>query len=104
MPTPSQRLFRSRPSRSKRHCRILCRASVSSEVLPLHSRLLEHPDFLPRQPAVGDQADGAVVSSYSPMVQLGKRKGGDVAAIFVHAGAGYHSLHNEKNHLKACEE
>ena len=34
----------------------------------------------------------------------GKRKGGDIAAIFVHAGAGFHSLQNEKVHLKACEE
>ncbi|PYI11182.1 asparaginase family protein [Aspergillus sclerotiicarbonarius CBS 121057] len=29
--------------------------------------------------------------------------GGDISAIFVHAGAGFHALHNEKAHLEACE-
>lgn len=33
-----------------------------------------------------------------------RRMGGDVCAIFVHAGAGYHSIQNEKIHLQACEE
>jgi hypothetical protein len=33
-----------------------------------------------------------------------RRMGGDVCAIFVHAGAGYHSVQNEKIHLQACEE
>lgn len=32
------------------------------------------------------------------------RKGGDISAIFIHAGAGYHSQHNEKGHLEACEK
>lgn len=31
-------------------------------------------------------------------------EGGDLCAIYVHAGAGYHSTHNEKNHLKACND
>jgi len=30
--------------------------------------------------------------------------GGDLCAIYVHAGAGYHSTSNEKNHLKACND
>jgi len=33
-----------------------------------------------------------------------RRMGGDVCAIFVHAGAGYHSVQNERIHLQACEE
>jgi len=33
-----------------------------------------------------------------------KRLGGDVCAIFVHAGAGYHSVQNENVHLQACAE
>ena len=33
-----------------------------------------------------------------------RRLGGDVCAIFVHAGAGYHSIQNERTHLEACEE
>lgn len=31
-------------------------------------------------------------------------EGGDLCAIYVHAGAGYHSLNNEKTHLKACSD
>lgn len=31
-------------------------------------------------------------------------QGGDLCAIYVHAGAGYHSTSNEKNHLKACND
>ncbi|CAO1601211.1 hypothetical protein XANCAGTX0491_004878 [Xanthoria calcicola] len=32
-----------------------------------------------------------------------RRQGGDVCAVFVHAGAGYHSIQNERIHLQACE-
>lgn len=32
------------------------------------------------------------------------RRSNECAAIFVHAGAGYHSVQNEMVHLKACEE
>ncbi|KAI9045231.1 threonine aspartase 1 [Aspergillus affinis] len=31
------------------------------------------------------------------------QKYGNTSAIFVHAGAGFHSLHNEKAHLETCE-
>ncbi|KAI9724193.1 MAG: hypothetical protein M1828_003938 [Chrysothrix sp. TS-e1954] len=34
----------------------------------------------------------------------GQRKAGDCAAIFVHAGAGYHSVQNEQTHLQACND
>lgn len=30
--------------------------------------------------------------------------GGDICAIFVHAGAGYHSTNNEKSHLAAVSD
>ena len=33
-----------------------------------------------------------------------RREGGDLCAIFVHAGAGYHSYANEKYHLRAVED
>ncbi|KAI0432718.1 nucleophile aminohydrolase [Xylaria sp. FL1042] len=33
-----------------------------------------------------------------------KRWGKPVTAIFIHAGAGYHSTANEENHLRACSE
>ncbi|OJJ70489.1 hypothetical protein ASPBRDRAFT_128684 [Aspergillus brasiliensis CBS 101740] len=32
------------------------------------------------------------------------RAGGDISAIFVHAGAGFHAPHNEKAHLETCEK
>ncbi|PYH87493.1 asparginase [Aspergillus ellipticus CBS 707.79] len=31
------------------------------------------------------------------------KRGGDIAAVFVHAGAGFHAPHNEKLHLETCE-
>jgi hypothetical protein len=31
-------------------------------------------------------------------------EGGDMAAVFIHAGAGYHSYQNEKIHLRACHD
>jgi len=42
--------------------------------------------------------------SLNEMPNRRRRLGGDVCAIFVHAGAGFHSLGNEKIHLQACEE
>ncbi|KAI0401497.1 nucleophile aminohydrolase [Xylaria palmicola] len=36
--------------------------------------------------------------------KVNKRWGKPVAAIFIHAGAGYHSTANEEHHLKACSE
>ena len=33
-----------------------------------------------------------------------RREGGDLCAIFVHAGAGYHSYANERHHLAAVED
>ncbi len=50
------------------------------------------------------QTDGPIDLSYSDMPGRRRRLGGDVCAIFVHAGAGYHSLQNERVHLAACEE
>lgn len=49
---------------------------------------------------IDGQADGApkVMSTRRPRVA------GDVCAIFVHAGAGFHSMANEKIHLQVCEE
>lgn len=31
-------------------------------------------------------------------------EGGDLCAIFVHAGAGFHSFNNERLHLAACND
>ena len=49
------------------------------------------------------QVDGPIDLT-SPDMQRRPRLAGDVCAIFVHAGAGYHSIQNEKVHLSACEE
>lgn len=32
------------------------------------------------------------------------RRGNEIATIFVHAGAGFHSVANENVHLMACNE
>ena len=49
------------------------------------------------------QNDGAIDAVTSDMPKR-RRLAGDACTIFVHAGAGYHSLQNEKVHLSACEE
>ncbi|KAJ2991519.1 hypothetical protein NUW58_g2482 [Xylaria curta] len=36
--------------------------------------------------------------------KINKRWGKPIAAIFIHAGAGYHSIANQEHHLKACSE
>ncbi|KAF2094933.1 N-terminal nucleophile aminohydrolase [Rhizodiscina lignyota] len=40
----------------------------------------------------------------APDALVPKKRGGDIRAIFVHAGAGYHSVQNQNLHLKACED
>lgn len=50
------------------------------------------------------QVDGQVDTSLPNMPTRRRRVGGDVCAIFVHAGAGFHSEQNERIHLQACEE
>ena len=52
----------------------------------------------------GLELDGPADLSSDEMPTRRRRLGGDVCAIFVHAGAGYHSIQNEKMHLAACEE
>ena len=50
------------------------------------------------------QVDGPIEASSVDMGGRRKRLAGDVCAVFVHAGAGYHSVQNERVHLAACEE
>lgn len=56
----------------------------------------EIPDRFVR--SVGPAMDGAGDK------QFGNSRSPPVAAIFVHAGAGYHSTTNEHIHLSACKE
>jgi len=56
----------------------------------------EIPDRLAR--SGGPVMDGARDERF------GKSESLPVAAIFVHAGAGYHSTTNEHIHLSACKE
>lgn len=49
------------------------------------------------------QCDGPIDLATADMPQR-RRLSGDVCAVFVHAGAGYHSFQNEKVHLAACED
>lgn len=49
------------------------------------------------------QFDGPI-DIIPPDMPTRRRRGGDVCVVFVHAGAGYHSVQNERVHLAACEE
>ncbi|KAL8776205.1 MAG: hypothetical protein Q9213_008355 [Squamulea squamosa] len=51
----------------------------------------------------GFDVDGPADVALGPMNTRRRRLGGDVCAVFVHAGAGYHSMQNERIHLQACE-
>ncbi|KAK4150098.1 nucleophile aminohydrolase [Chaetomidium leptoderma] len=53
---------------------------------------------IPEFPAIPHQGDGTVDSVWR---RAPKRP---VASIFIHAGAGYHSVMNEKVHLQACND
>ncbi|KAI1471140.1 N-terminal nucleophile aminohydrolase [Daldinia caldariorum] len=50
------------------------------------------------------EEDGSIFSMDGAMERWGKRKKPPVSAIFIHAGAGYHSVANESLHLEACNE
>ncbi|KAL8934614.1 MAG: hypothetical protein Q9216_005815 [Gyalolechia sp. 2 TL-2023] len=52
----------------------------------------------------GLDVDGPAELEFGPMHTRRRRLGGDVCTIFVHAGAGYHSVQNERIHLQACEQ
>ncbi|KAI4242617.1 MAG: hypothetical protein L6R42_010962, partial [Xanthoria sp. 1 TBL-2021] len=51
----------------------------------------------------GFDVDGPADAALGQMNTRRRRQGGDVCAVFVHAGAGYHSIQNERIHLQACE-
>lgn len=55
----------------------------------------------PPRPVLGAAMDGA---GEKRPPGLNRQSHAPVAAIFVHAGAGYHSTTNEKIHLAACAE
>ncbi|KAK0626249.1 nucleophile aminohydrolase [Immersiella caudata] len=61
-----------------------------------NSRLRGKPISGP-QTSLANEADGAVDRVF-------RRSPKPVSAIFIHAGAGYHSVANEKVHLEACSE
>ncbi|CZT45879.1 related to asparaginase [Rhynchosporium secalis] len=59
------------------------------------------PQALSHMPEVSPNMDGATDRLFRRSHQLNQQ--GNVAAIFVHAGAGYHSTTNEHIHLGACD-
>ncbi|KAL9100660.1 MAG: hypothetical protein Q9163_003987 [Psora crenata] len=102
---------------------VLCR-SLSSQILSLASVVFKHcfqltihlqkmsstttgaqtiPQPLSPQDLAAAQTDGPMDLVLLDMPIRRRRLGGDVCAIFLHAGAGYHSVQNEKVHLAACE-
>jgi len=76
---------------------------------------LDHKHRAKPQPPPPDQPYETVAEVLAPLYirfdmssfihrSRAARKPTDCAAIFVHAGAGYHSITNEAVHLAACEE
>ena len=74
---------------------------------PIDSTMPPNPQ-LPSKPLPGNLANSHdhFPQLDGPIELEGRRKrlGGDVCLVFVHAGAGYHSVQNERTHLAACEE
>ena len=68
----------------------------SPQGLPSTQDLDEDPGF--------EVMDGSMEGRPIKLGLARKRAGSDLCAIFVHAGAGYHSIQNEQVHLKACED
>lgn len=65
----------------------------------LGSRNVDDVDELDLSP------DNGSIFTLDGTVDKGSRRWGKpVTAIFIHAGAGYHSTANEEHHLKACSE
>lgn len=44
------------------------------------------------------------VSYFFQLKMASDQRSEELCAIFVHAGAGFHSLENEKKHLESCEK
>lgn len=63
---------------------------------------LQHP--LKTDNLAALDVDGPAELESGPTHTHRRRLGGDVCSIFVHAGAGYHSIQNERIHLEACED
>ena len=62
-------------------------------------------------PSCDDGEDPSALRALEPTqvdgpmdLSLKTLRGGDTTAIFVHAGAGYHSFQHQNVHLEACEE
>lgn len=65
------------------------------------------PPYRPSTPAFEDEmelTDPQLDGPVSIFSRRGRASGPPVAAVFVHAGAGYHSTTNEQYHLGACNE
>ena len=77
---------------------------------PGHAKMTKPPTTPPSNPDSSPtsvnsvQYDGPIDASPSNGTGRRRRLPGDVCAVFVHAGAGYHSIQNERVHLAACEE
>ena len=65
------------------------------------SKITQKKDTASRQTS---QVDGQAEDWMKSMSIRRRRVAGDVCAIFVHAGAGFHSVQNERTHLQVCEE
>ncbi|KAI0180724.1 N-terminal nucleophile aminohydrolase [Hypoxylon sp. FL1284] len=66
--------------------------------------VLDVPPWVAKRPRSSSSGSDIVPSLDGTADRWGKRRKWPVSAIFIHAGAGYHSIANETIHLEACNE
>jgi hypothetical protein len=86
------------------------RHSLTSYLGGLSSRLQLHTPWFAYQTSISKRSSRSVSSDPVAETDMAGSSHGPLkskpesCAIFVHAGAGFHSVQNEKQHLRACKE
>jgi taspase (threonine aspartase 1) len=94
--------------KSQKHAVEICHSTSVGNPLECSQHLSSSPPVLmfPFQDSVADSfssiMDGAAEKMFRKS-QMSQMRPANVSAIFVHAGAGYHSTTNEHIHLGACD-
>jgi hypothetical protein len=79
-----------------------CSTLLPFSVTPWNLEGMDPPPTSANEGSIASPMDGIVEKRSRKTRNSGMAK--PVSAIFVHAGAGYHSLTNERIHLSACSE
>lgn len=80
--------------------------STSGDTKIYDPMIPSHPPPPSPTPSSSDSDSSFFAFGNDRAADLWRRRGGSkpVTAIFIHAGAGYHSISNEQIHLEACSE